>query len=107
MKTLTKFLFNIMYPTNCSYSSESTLCFLQEILQTLEEEARQQSLKPKQMRVFQPKTDNLLLTKPDEAPVATETVEEINANDSIDETKKNSVLSKLGTRGRGKKPGKK
>ncbi len=59
------------------------------------------------MRAFQPKTNNLLLTQPDEPPIVVETAEEVANTEAIDENKKNSVLSKLGTRGRGKKPGKK
>ncbi len=60
------------------------------------------------MRAFQPKTDGLLLSQPADVPpsVVMDAVEEV-AKEAIDDNKKNIVLSKLGTRGRGKKIAKK
>ncbi len=60
------------------------------------------------MRAFQPKTDGLLLSQPADVPppVVLDAVEEV-AKEAIDDNKKNIVLAKLGTRGRGKKIAKK
>ena len=61
------------------------------------------------MRAFQPKTDNLLLSQQPvdvPPPVVMDTVEEV-AKEAVDDNKKNIVLAKLGTRGRGKKIAKK
>ena len=56
------------------------------------------------MRVFQPKSDNILLpsNQPEPPPAPMEAVDDV-TEEAGDENKKNSVLSKLGQRGRGKK----